>query len=107
MPPDLAMPTTHWAMLSHPVSELATGIEKIFLPARDETSNAGPCGANSGDAAAAATSALSSSSLAGDTPPSGPSDVGSAVDAPVVSAVDAAVVSAVEPPVHGAGEPLT
>jgi hypothetical protein len=72
MPTDFAISTTQRAMLSQPVSELATGIEKIFLPARSATEKGGPCGANVGCAAASATAAFSSSSFAGDTPPSGP-----------------------------------
>src|SRR6478735_4474116 len=95
------MPTTHWAMLSHPVSELATGIEKIFFPASDATSNAGPCAANSGASAAAATSAFSSSSFSADTPPSAPPDAAeSAVEPAVVSAGASAVESAVVPAVE-------
>src|SRR6478735_5167263 len=98
------MPTTHWAMLSHPVSELATGIEKIFFPASDATSNAGPCAANSGASAAAATSAFSSSSFSADTPPSAPPDAAeSAVEPAVVSAGASAVESAVVPAVESAG----
>src|SRR6478735_5570973 len=97
------MPTTHWAMLSHPVSELATGIEKIFLPASEATSNAGPCAANSGASAAAATSAFSSSSFSADTPPSAPPPdaAESAVEPAVVSA--GAAESAVVPAVESAG----
>ena len=97
MPIDSAISTTHFAMSSQPFSELATGIEKIFLPARlgdrergtlrHELGNRG-CFGDRGLRARRASS--------GDTPPSGAAGPSVAAGASVASgAAGASVASGV------------